>query len=51
MRQSLFFNKVAGLQACSFIKKGLQHRCFPLNIAKFFKSACFEKHLQTAASI
>ena len=28
------FNKVAGLQACIFIKKRLQHRCFPVNIAK-----------------
>ena len=23
------------LQACNFIKKRLQHRCFPVNIAKF----------------
>ena len=29
------FNKVAGLQACKFIKKKLQHRYFPVNIAKF----------------
>ena len=28
------FNKVAGLQACIFIKKRFQHRCFPVNIAK-----------------
>ena len=27
------FNKVAGLQACNFIKKRLQLRCFPVNIA------------------
>ena len=31
--QSLF-NNVAGLRPCSFIKKRLQHRCFPVNIAK-----------------
>ena len=28
-------NKVAGRKPCKFIKKGLQHRCFPVNIAKF----------------
>ena len=26
------FNKVAGLQACNFIEKRLQHRCFPVHI-------------------
>ena len=29
------FNKVAGLQDCNFIKKRLQYRCSPENIAKF----------------
>ena len=38
MCQSLFFNKVAGLQACNFIKKRLQHKCFPKNIAKFLRT-------------
>ena len=33
----LFFNDIAGLKACNFIKKGLQHRCFPVNIAKFLR--------------
>ena len=28
-------NKVAGLKACNFVKKRLQHKCFTLNIAKF----------------
>ena len=37
MLESLF-NKVSGLQACIFIKKRLQHRCFPVNIAKFLKT-------------
>ena len=27
---SLFFSKVADLQAKNFIKKGLQHTCFPV---------------------
>ena len=30
------FNKVAGL---NFIKKRLQHRCFPVNNAKFLTAA------------
>ena len=31
-----FFNKVADLEACNFVKKRLQYRCFPVDIAKFF---------------
>ena len=30
-------NKVVDRKACNFIKKRLQHRCFPVNIGKFFK--------------
>ena len=33
------FNKVAGVQACNFIKKRLQHRCFPVAIAKFLRTS------------
>ena len=33
----LFFNKVAGHQACNFIKKRLQHRHFLANIRKFIR--------------
>ena len=29
------FNNVACLEACNFIKKRLQHNCFPMNIEKF----------------
>ena len=29
----------------NFIKKGLQHRCCPVNIAKFFKNSFFIEHL------
>ena len=29
--------KVAGLKICNFIKKRPQHRCFPVNIAKFLR--------------
>ena len=39
-------NKVAGLQACSFIKKRLQHKCFFVNIAKIFKNTFFVEHLR-----
>ena len=28
------------------IKKGLQHRCFPENIAKFSRTAFFKEHLR-----
>ena len=31
------FNQFAALQAGNFITKRLQHRCFPVNIAKFLK--------------
>ena len=30
-----FFNNVAGLKTCSFIKKRLQHSCFPVKFVKF----------------
>ena len=32
------FNKVAGLQACNFIKKRLQHSCFPVKFAKLLRT-------------
>ena len=35
--RGLFFNKVAGHQACNFIKKRLQHRYFLVNIGKFIR--------------
>ena len=31
------FNKVAGLRVRKFIKKRFQHRCFPVNFAKFLR--------------
>ena len=31
-------NKVAGLQACNLIKKSLQHRYFPVDIAKCLRT-------------
>ena len=40
------FNKVTGSQACIFIKKRLQHRCFPVKFAKFLKTPFFTEHFQ-----
>ena len=36
MPESLF-NKVAGLRAATLLKKGLWHRCFPVNFGKFLR--------------
>ena len=32
------FLKKFGHQACSFIRKKLQHKCFPVNVAKFLRT-------------
>ena len=37
------FNNVAGLQACNFIKKRLQHNCFFVNIGKILRTPIFNK--------
>ena len=37
-RSQMFF-KVGALKVCNVIKKRLQHRCFPVNIAKHLKTA------------
>ena len=42
MLESLF-NKVAGPQAKNFIKKRLQHKCFPVSIAKFLRTFILKK--------
>ena len=41
--QSLFLNKVAGLEASNFIR--LWHRCFPMNFVKFLRTPFFIEHL------
>ena len=38
LRQSLFFNNVAGLRPATLLKKRLWHRCFPVNFAKFLRA-------------
>ena len=35
-----------GLKDCNFIKKRLQHRCFPVNIVKFLRTAFYTEHLR-----
>ena len=42
----VFFNNVAGLKACNFIKKWLQHMCVPAKFAKFLRTPFLRKHLQ-----
>ena len=32
------FNKIAGLRAATLLKKRLWHRCFPMNLANFFRT-------------
>ena len=36
--QSIFFNKVIGLWSTTLLTKRLQHRCFPVNFAKFLRT-------------
>ena len=37
---------MTGLKAGNFIKKRLQHKCFPVSIAKFLRTAFFTKQLR-----
>ena len=46
---SLLFNKDAGLNVCNAIKKRLQHRCFPVNITKFLRTAFYRTSLLVAS--
>ena len=46
--QSLF-DKAAGFSAYNFIKKRLQHSCFPVKFAKFLRT-CFYRTPPVAAS-
>ena len=38
LRQSLFFNKVAGVRPATFLKKRLWHSCVPVNFVKFLRA-------------
>ena len=44
-QKSIFFNEVSGLRAFNFFKKRPQHRCFPVNVAKFLRKAFFIEHI------
>ena len=46
MRQSHFFNKIAGLRAATLLKKRLWHRCFPVNFSKFLRTPFSIEHLR-----
>ena len=37
-----FFNKVAGLKGYNFILKKLEHRCFPVNFARFSRTTSLQ---------
>ena len=43
---SLFFNEITGFRFATLLRKRLQHRCFPANIAKFLRAALFPEHLR-----
>ena len=38
MCQVVFFNKIAGPEPATLLKKTLWHRCFPVNSVKFLRS-------------
>ena len=45
------FKKVAGLEPRKSIKRRPQHRCFPVNIAKFLKNFFYKTTLVAASGI
>ena len=44
--QSFFFNKVAGLESATLLKKRSWHRCFPVNFTKSPRTSFLTEHLQ-----
>ena len=48
--QSLLFSKVAGLRPATLFKKGLWHRCFPVNFKKFLRTPFLKEHFSQSAS-
>ena len=42
----MFLNKVTGLQACNFIEKELQHRCFRVKFTKFSRTSFFTEQVR-----
>ena len=43
-KQSLTYIIQSRCQACSFIKKRLQHKCFPMKFKKFLRTLFFTEH-------
>ena len=41
-----FTEAAAQLRPATLLKKGLQHRCFPVKFAKFLRKAFFTEHLR-----
>ena len=39
-------NEVAVIQDCNFIKKILQHRCFPVNTANFLRTTFLKEYVR-----
>ena len=37
------FIRLADFKTCNFLEKGLQHRCFPVNIAKYLRTLILMK--------
>ena len=50
LRQSLHFNKVAGLRPATLLKNRLWHRCFPVSFAKFLRTPFFYRTPPVATS-
>ena len=46
IRGSKFKSVFTGLKACNFIKKRLQHKCFPMKYTNFFNNSFFTEHLR-----
>ena len=46
LRQSIFFNEVAGLMSTTLLKKRIWHRCFPVNFVKFLRTPCSVEQLR-----
>ena len=45
LRQSLFFNKVAGLSTAPLLKKRPWHSCIPVNLAKFLTTPFLQNNV------
>ena len=45
--EGLFFHKATCLRPATFLKKRLRHKCFPVNIVKFFRTASLIGNLRS----